>query len=566
MESFASNGSAYLEEGIEKFLLVLTVSMSVATASRMFEWLRQIPYTLLLVIVGLVLALLDVRLVTMFPGLTLVVFLPPLLFEAAWNLQWREIRRDIVPISFYAIAGVVISIVGISFALHTFVGMSLPIALLVGASLSATDPVSVIALFKDIGAEKRLSTLMEGESLFNDGVAVVAFGSLLGLSLGITELTVPTAIAQFLVFTGIGIAIGLLIGFGISYLTQRFDLPLVEQSLTLLTAYGAYLITERLGGSGVIGVVTAGVVLGNYGSRVGMKPRTRQIVTEFWHFLAFFVNSIVFLLIGDQIHLDRLMSHAPSICVAIVAVLVTRAIAVFGLGYLSNLLVNSEIKWRDMIVLWWGGLRGSVSIALALSVPILIVGRDEVINIVFGIVLFTLLVQGLTTKALVEKLGLISGQFFRKKYTKALVQRIALNRILKFLHHERRELEIDADLYDQQLDIVRKQLNRVKGEINALQAKYPQLISPDVLNIEKLKLQEEMLAIEADAYAEFAQAGLIDEMPDSILQEACLAADFEQEEKTLRREQLKSAHSGNSANANQNGEQKGEKEQVEISP
>jgi CPA1 family monovalent cation:H+ antiporter len=120
MESFASNGSAYLEEGIEKFLLVLTVSMSVATASRMFEWLRQIPYTLLLVIVGLVLALLDVRLVTMFPGLTLVVFLPPLLFEAAWNLQWREIRRDIVPISLYAIAGVVISIVGISFALHSF--------------------------------------------------------------------------------------------------------------------------------------------------------------------------------------------------------------------------------------------------------------------------------------------------------------------------------------------------------------------------------------------------------------------------------------------------------------
>jgi len=142
---------------------------------------------------------------------------------------------------------------------------------------------------------------MEGESLFNDGVAVVAFGFLVAFSLGTGELAVQPILLQFLQVVGIGIGIGCLMGFGISYLTQRFDLPLVEQSLTLVSAYGTYLITEDLGGSGVIGVVTTGLILGNFGSRIGMNPRTRIIVSEFWEFLSFFVNSIVFLLIGDQI-------------------------------------------------------------------------------------------------------------------------------------------------------------------------------------------------------------------------------------------------------------------------
>ncbi len=399
-----------IDANLKHFLLVLSVSLSVVTISQTVKWFRQIPYTLLLVIVGLVLAGLNVRLVSLSPELILTIFLPPLLFEAAWNLKWSQLKQDLVPICLYALVGVVISVAGVALALNQISGMSLPIALLVGASVSATDPVSVIALFRELGVEKRLTVLVEGESLFNDGVAVVAFSSLVGLSLGKGDIGITSLLTRFLVVVGIGIGVGSLIGFGISYLTQRFDLPLVEQSLTLVSAYGTYVITEDLGGSGVMGVVTTGLILGNFGSRIGMQPSTRVTVTQFWEFIAFFVNSIVFLLIGDQINWDDLGENLGLIAVTVGAMLVTRAIAIYGLGALSNWLAGSKISLPQQTVIWWGGLRGSVSIALALSVPNVLSQREETSAIVFGVVLFTLLIQGLTIKPMLVKLELLSNK------------------------------------------------------------------------------------------------------------------------------------------------------------
>ena len=224
-----------ISTNLKQFLLVLSVSLGVATLPQVFSWFRQIPYTLLLVIVGLGLAFVDVRLVTLSPGLILFIFLPPLLFEAAWNLKWSDLKRDLVPICLYAVLGVVISIAGIAIGFNQLAGLSLTTALLIGASLSATDPVSVTALFRELGVGSRLVTLMEGESLFNDGMAVVAFGFLVALSLGTAQLEVQPILVQFFTVVGIGVAVGGLIGFGISYLTQRFDLPMVEQSLTLVS-------------------------------------------------------------------------------------------------------------------------------------------------------------------------------------------------------------------------------------------------------------------------------------------------------------------------------------------
>ncbi|NER92185.1 Na+/H+ antiporter [Moorena sp. SIO3A2] len=513
-------GEVAIKQNLEQFLLVLSVSLSVATLSRIFSWFRKIPYTLLLVIVGLGLAFVDVRLVNLSPELILEIFLPPLLFEAAWNIRWRDLRRDLVPVSLFAIVGVIISVVGIAFAINQLTGLPLTIALLVGASLSATDPVSVIALFRELGADKRLKTLMEGESLFNDGVAVVAFSLLVGLPLGLEEFSIATSVARFLGFVGIGIGIGCIIGFGISYATQRFDLPLVEQSLTLVSAYGTYLIVEELGGSGVIGVVTVGVILGNFGSRIGMNPRTRLIVSEFWDFLAFFVNSIVFLLIGDQIRIASLGQNIHLIAVTILAVLLTRAIAVYGLGAFSNILVNSQIGWREQTVLWWGGLRGSVSIALALSVPVVLEGRQDIIETVFGVVLFTLLVQGLTTRWFLEKLNLIGDQPLRQQYSELLARRIALNRVRNYLEEGLNTTEIDSDLWRYQTKLIDTQLTTINDEIEELRSKHPEL---QTLDLEQL--QETMLDIEADTYAEFIRSGRLNENLSPIMQQVLIEAD-----------------------------------------
>jgi CPA1 family monovalent cation:H+ antiporter len=509
----ASPDSLMIEDGLRRFLLVLSVSLGVATLSRALSWLRNIPYTLLLLLVGLGLATLDVRFLELSPELILFIFLPPLLFEAAWNIKWSNLKRDWFPITLYAIVGVVICIICLFFGLRQFAGTSLATALLVGAGLSATDPVSVVALFRELGVDKRLTTLMEGESLFNDGVAVVAYNLLLGIALGVDQFDIPVTVSRFLVFVGVGVSVGGLIGFGISYLTQRYDLPLVEQSLTLVSAYGTYLVAEQLGGSGVIAVVTTGLILGNFGSRIGMSPRTRLSVSEFWEFAAFFVNSIVFLLIGDQVIFDGLIKNFDKILFAIAFMSLARAISVFGLSRLSNLWTEADISWQKQVILWWGGLRGSVSVALALSVPTILREREEIIAIIFGVMLFTLLVQGLTTKPLLEALNLLGDQPLRESFVQKIAQRVALTRVLEQLQDIKGSNVIDSEYSDYQIALVEGQIEALQEEMRAKQREHPELAE---LLIQRVN--ETLVAIEADTYAEFIRAGYLKDAIDPLLE------------------------------------------------
>ncbi|MGF1519451.1 MAG: cation:proton antiporter [Nodosilinea sp.] len=504
-----------IEEHLRQFCLVLSVSLGVATLSRMFSVLRNIPYTLLLLLVGLGLAVLDVRLINLSPQLILFIFLPPLLFEAAWNLNWKRLKQYAVPVVLYAIIGVVICVSALVFGLQAFAGASLATALLVGASLSATDPVSVVALFRELGVDKKLTTVMEGESLFNDGVAVVAFNLLLGIALGLEQFDVSVTVARFLVFVGIGISIGGLIGFGLSFLTQRFDIPLVEQSLTLVSAYGTYLVAEELGGSGVIAVVTTGLILGNFGSRIGMSPRTRLVVSEFWEFLSFFINSIVFLLIGDQVQFQGLIDELDKILIAIALMLGARAISIFALGAVSNAITgpNMDLPMKGQIILWWGGLRGSVSVALALSVPAVLGDRQEVISIVFGVMLFTLIVQGLTTKPLLEYLGLLGDQPIKVEYSQMTAHRVALTRVMNRLNAMKTNEEFDPEFVSYQMALVDGQLEEVKEKLTKLEQQ-----NDTIREFASDQMREELLAIEADTYAEFIRAGQLKQTLTPLLE------------------------------------------------
>lgn len=288
----------------------------------------------------------------------------------------------------------------------------------------------------------------------------------------------------------------------------------MEQSLTLVSAYGTYIIVEELGGSGVIGVVVMGLIFGNFGSRIGMQPSTRLAVTQFWNFLAFFVNSIMFLLIGDQMRFADLGTNLGVIGITVVAMFVTRAIAIFGLGWLSNWLGHSEISLPDQTVIWWGGLRGSVSIALALSVPHVLPDRPKIIAIVFGVVLFTLLVQGLTTKALLEKLGLLNNQELRQEYLEAIAQRVALNRVLKHLSEVSGDRKIEPEFSNHLVSQLQEKLNLLQAGINQMYDR-----SPELRQMTIDKLEGDLEAIEADTYAEFVRSGQLKELPVSVLQQ-----------------------------------------------
>lgn len=485
-------GHLVIEENMQQFLLIISAALGVATISQIVPWLRQVPYTLMLVITGMGLALLDVHFFTPSPELILWIFLPPLLFEATWNLSSDDLKRDLGPIALYVTIGVGITILGIAFPIAQWSGISLPVALLIGACLAATDPVSVSALLRELGAPPRLKALVEGESMFNDGTAVVAFSLVVGIAMGTDTFDPQNLLVNFITVVGVGLLVGALLGFGVSYLTQRFDLPLVEQSLTLVTAYSAYLIAEKLGGSGVIGTVTAGLILGNFGSRIGMNPRTRIAVSEFWEFVAFFTNSILFLLIGAQFRLGMDSQDLTLVALAFGTVLLMRAIVIFGLTALSNGLTQSDIDLPTQTMLWWSGLRGGVSLALALSVPDELPERRAVLVAVFGVVFLTTLLQGATAKSILEKLKLIEFSPLHDRYLEIISRQAALSRVLDYLQQPASKFGIEPATHQAKEAEVRQQLALLQDESIKLCQQ-----DPDLLEIGAEQLQRDLFAIEA---------------------------------------------------------------------
>jgi CPA1 family monovalent cation:H+ antiporter len=380
--------------------LVLFVACLVAILSRRLN----APYSVGLVTAGVALALSPVALdLPLSRDLIFTVFLPPLVFEAAIQLKWRAFRRELPATAPLAFLGVALAALVVAVGARVLLGWSWIGAGLFGVLIAATDPVSVIAAFKELRAERRLSMLVESESLLNDGAAAVGFAVLLAIAAGAAG--GPLAIAGSFLWT---IAGGVLCGVGVAavllVIAGRTVDHLVEITLTTLAAYGSFLLAEHLHASGVLASLSAGLVVGNLGWKGAVSEAGRGHVLAFWEYAAFLANSVVFILIGSHEAHQPFSIVSGAALVAILLVLVGRAAAVYPVCALLAA-TPLRVPWRYQHVLFWGGLRGALALALALTIPPEVPERREILVVAFAVVAFSIFVQGLTMPWLIRRLG-----------------------------------------------------------------------------------------------------------------------------------------------------------------
>jgi CPA1 family monovalent cation:H+ antiporter len=396
---------------IEIFVLLVAASTVVAVATRRITIL---PYSLALVLLGLVVAALSPPLqIEIGPDLLLAVLLPGLVFDAAYRTDVRVLWTTLPAVTLLAVPGVLITAAAVALVLSMVTGLDPVLTFLVGTMLAATDPAAVISVVNHLRAPQRLVTLIEAESLFNDGTGIVIFAiALEAIHADIAPLGLLTGLVATVVISTL---IGAALGFVASRALSRVQDHLIELTISLVVAYGSYLLADRFDQSGLIATVTCGLVLGSYGRRVGMTERSQDAIDTVWEFIGYLMTTLVFLLIGLSISIPQLRDAALPILATLVALLVARGAVVYlllgggtrlahRLGWANPM----PIGWLHLIA--WSGLRGAVSVALALSLPADLPHRDLLQGIVFGCVLLTLLLQGTTAQPLVSRLGLVADE------------------------------------------------------------------------------------------------------------------------------------------------------------
>jgi CPA1 family monovalent cation:H+ antiporter len=383
--------------------LLLLIACMVAIFTRRIGF----PYAVGLVSAGIILGVAGFRSrIDLTPELIFTVFLPPLLFEAALHLKWEQFRREAPLVLGLAFVGTFLSAAVVAAGMHWLIGWSWQAARLFGSLIAATDPVSVIAMMKEQRAERRLRFVMEAESLVNDGVAAVLFSTCV-LAIGGTTVSAGSVGLSLVVTVVGGVLCGVAVAAAVLLLAGRAEDHLVELTLSVLAAYGSFALAEELGVSAVLATMSAGMVVGNLGPGRSLTKRGGETMIHFWDFAAFLANSVIFLLIGTREADNPFTAYLYAAAMGTLLALAGRAAAIYPL---SALYARSPLAITGMTrhILFWGGMRGALALALALAVPATLPERDALIGAAFAVVAFSIFVQGLTAPALLRRSGLLA--------------------------------------------------------------------------------------------------------------------------------------------------------------
>ena len=512
------------------FVAILVIACGMALLAKRLK----VPYTVLLVVAGLAVSLLldgapwlreHLEKIKLKPELLLQVFLPILLFEAAFHVDLKSFLNNRRAILFLAIPGVII---GMLLTTAVFVpvakliqdNMVWQVGLVTAAMLAATDPISVVALFKEFTVSKRLGIIVEGESLINDGIAVVLFGVVVKITADSLGLTIPTlhdpgenvqalhVIGVFLREVFLGTALGVAVGLAMSYLTSKVNDHLIEVALTAIAAYGSNVVAMQLHASPVIAVVVCGMMVGNVGAKHGMSPTTREAVFSFWEFAAFMANSFVFILIGLEIRLSELWADAGLIVAFFVIMILVRSVTVFGV---HSLVRREDLKLKKawLPVITWSGVRGSLSMVMAMM---LVASESEgettrklILNLVFGVVLLSILLQGTTIEWLMKRVGLIVETREEIEYEMALARRQAICCLVDNLEDADRKGTLSQGTFE----ILHNQLVE-RRETNNKRIAEMLAHTPSLNNIELELHTTQLRALEKQVYRDLEKEGDID--------------------------------------------------------
>lgn len=480
---------------------LLTLASLVHSFSR---WIK-IPFAIALLLSGIILSLLEAEFSFGFfeyfhfsPEIVFYVFLPTLIFESAYHLNFRYFKGILREATILATLGLLISASVIGFGLNWLLGIPLEVSFLFGALISATDPVAVLAIFKDVHAPEKLETVVDGESLLNDATALVLFQFLLGLVVlketSMANINSAMEIFNFGISLVEGVTVGLLFGVIFSYGIAKAKTKGVQLTLSLVLAHMTFLVAEGLlGVSGILATVVAAFVMGNFGKRK-LQPETKRSFSEIWGFLGFISNALIFILLGLEIgQIDFSLYWKHILIGGAIMLLVARPLSVYGSFFITNLTRRKQnrMPFTYQTVVMWGGIRGALAAAAVLLIPESFEYAELLQALTAGMILITFLLNGLSVSYLLKKLKIIDFSHVEKMQhmeAKILItERITeyLESLLKRKYISNSSFETLTLRYKKERENTQESFEILKNETKGSHREMEQILSYYALGIEK---------------------------------------------------------------------------------